>query len=104
MAAKPSLDEDQWEELVKFYHAGHTMLESGVRFGVSRATVLRHFKKHPEIPRRKPMQKSRPDKADSPELVFGKVRVEENTPPLGSTPKPRKIVSLNEVWKENNGN
>jgi transposase len=101
MGRKPFLDEQQWEELLEFYRAGHTYLECGVRFGVSAATVQRYFSKHPEIPRRKPMQKARPEKADSPELVFGKVRVEDSTPPPGPTPKPRTIVSLKGEWNGN---
>ena len=88
-----SLTEDQWEELVKFYHEGHTYKECGVRFGTSTATVQRYFAKHPEIPRRKPLTKVKEQR-----LTLGRVRVEETTPP--GPAKPRRIVSLKEEWKE----
>jgi DNA invertase Pin-like site-specific DNA recombinase len=89
-----SLTDDQWEELVQFYQEGHTYKECGVRFGISKTTVSRHFTKHPEIPRRKPLTKVKEKRLDN----LGRVRVEEITPP--GPAKPRKIVSLKEEWKE----
>jgi hypothetical protein len=88
------LTDDQWEELVEFYQDGHTYKECGVRYGVSAATVQRHFAKHPEIPRRKPFSKAKEKRLGT----LGRVRVEETTPP--GPAKPRKIVSLKEEWKE----
>jgi hypothetical protein len=61
--------------LVEFYHDGHTQKECGVRFGVSKSTVLRHFKAHPEIPRRKPMEKA--EKARDPALAQRFIEKEE---------------------------
>jgi len=64
MGRKSKLDAAAWARLVQFYHDGHTQKECGIRFGVSKTTVLRYFKAHPEIPRRKPLEPSRIEKAE----------------------------------------
>jgi transposase len=106
VSAPRALDEEGWASLVEFYAEGHTYRECAVRFGVSLSTVARHFKEHPEIPRRKPREACRLDTAErsrDPSVLreflekqaVGELRAKANHKPAPAS-KKRAIVELEE--------
>ena len=87
------LTEEQWVELVAFYHEGHSYKECSTHFGISMSSIANYFGKHPEIPRRKPFEPARPERAQIPGI--SPVSRGEDTPPPGDVPiTKRRIVPL----------
>lgn len=101
---KPILDSAAWDRLVEFYHDGHTQQECAIRFGVSKRTVQRYFQMHPEIPRRKPLEAARAERAmrsNNPNVLQRVLdreaaqKLGDTTQDLGRPPiRKRKIIEL----------
>ncbi len=95
MAKGTALTEELWVKLVAFYQEGHSYRECATFFGIGTSTVGLYFRRHPEIPRRKPFEPSRPEKART-KADIKSVPPEEIPPPGGPPTVKRRIVPLKE--------